>query len=490
MSLPTATSPQGTHTIIKWNKTYTHTIISIGLMLFFRFIPPVAPLTAFGMTIIGIFAGTIYGWCACDGIWPSFACILVLGLTTKYITVTNAVVAGGSNSSVLTIMFVLFVTAIVQLTGTGEWVGRWFVSRPFLKGKPLLMIIFLFLTNFIVGPFLGMACFMLLWDVVAVINEQIGLEKKSRFSQLLVYCILFNSQVSLWLLHQQGFVTSSGLYQGYIKGFQFQSYPLIILGLVNAICLITASFIGVYFVFKPDLSLLKNSSINLQPPGKIERRHIITIYMVVCYVAMQVLPSVLPKAWEVTKFLNQFGVIGISMAFTVFALILHIDGKPFVTFSAIQKRANWSVMFMPAVANIVATALTTKDTGVTQILSNFFTPLFSHVSAYAFFVIIAISAMVLTNFINNIVVIALFLPVIFTMGPVVGANINAMLPVLTFSSYLAVMLPSANPMAAVLHANTEQVETKEIIKFSIVSMATSAVVFAFITIPLANFLYK
>jgi hypothetical protein len=66
--------------------------------------------------------------------------------------VSDAFVAVGSNSAVLNVMCVQFVIAVVLLTGTGEWLARWFISRPIVKGRPLLMVIFMFLAGILIGP--------------------------------------------------------------------------------------------------------------------------------------------------------------------------------------------------------------------------------------------------------------------------------------------------------------------------------------------------
>ena len=97
--------------------------------------------------------------------------------------------------------------------------------------------------------------------------------------------------------------------------------------------------------------------------------------------------------------------------------------------------------------------------------------------------------MVLTNLINNIVVLSLLTPIVVSVAPAIGCNINAVFPLLCYAIYMAIMLPSASPIAALLHSNTKQMDSKLIIKFSMVSMVASAVIFAVIGIPLANLFY-
>lgn len=46
-----------------------HFLVGLAIMLVFRFIPPIEPLTAIGMQILGIFVGTLYLWTTVDVLW-------------------------------------------------------------------------------------------------------------------------------------------------------------------------------------------------------------------------------------------------------------------------------------------------------------------------------------------------------------------------------------------------------------------------------------
>ena len=45
-----------------FNMKYVHFAVVFALMFFFRFVPPVGTITPYGMAVIGIFIGLIYGW--------------------------------------------------------------------------------------------------------------------------------------------------------------------------------------------------------------------------------------------------------------------------------------------------------------------------------------------------------------------------------------------------------------------------------------------
>lgn len=65
---------------MKAKKYYLHSAISVLLMVLVRFLPPFGAMTPMGMTILGIFAGALYGWITCDMIWPSILALTMLAL--------------------------------------------------------------------------------------------------------------------------------------------------------------------------------------------------------------------------------------------------------------------------------------------------------------------------------------------------------------------------------------------------------------------------
>ena len=59
---------------------YVHSFLCLLIMFGFGQLPPVEPLTALGMRLIGIFLGLLYGWIFIDIVWPSMAGLLALML--------------------------------------------------------------------------------------------------------------------------------------------------------------------------------------------------------------------------------------------------------------------------------------------------------------------------------------------------------------------------------------------------------------------------
>lgn len=88
---------------------YIHVAIVILLMFFFKYLPAPAPVTPYGMNILGIFIGLIYGWSLCGLAWPSVLAMVALGLSEYGITESVfALVFGQANLVLMIFGFMVF----------------------------------------------------------------------------------------------------------------------------------------------------------------------------------------------------------------------------------------------------------------------------------------------------------------------------------------------------------------------------------------------
>ncbi len=102
---------------------WIHSAIAISFMLFFRFLPAPEPLTPYGMALLGIFIGAVYGWCTVSMIWPSLLALTLMGLTLG-VTWCGAIVGVSSyifindfGTSEQMYSFYYAITALLAITG-------------------------------------------------------------------------------------------------------------------------------------------------------------------------------------------------------------------------------------------------------------------------------------------------------------------------------------------------------------------------------------
>ena len=114
---------------------YVHSFLCLLIMFGFGQLPPVEPLTALGMRLIGIFLGLLYGWIFIDIVWPSMAGLLALMLVggMKPVALLNR----SFGDPIVVMMFFIFVfCATINHYGLSRFISLWFITRKFVAGRP------------------------------------------------------------------------------------------------------------------------------------------------------------------------------------------------------------------------------------------------------------------------------------------------------------------------------------------------------------------
>ena len=144
---------------------------------------------------------------------------------------------------------------------------------------------------------------------------------------------------------------------------------------------------------------------------------------------------------------------------------------------------------MMGTALTIAGALTSAETGVTETLSAWLLPLFSGMAPFWFAAMIILLTIIFTNLLNNIVVASLFLTIVYSLKDVIGIDPYPLVIVMIYSCYLAVLLPSSNPMTAFMFGNKDKIKNTDIFRYALVSIVTGSLVLIFIGYPLACVFY-
>ena len=124
-------------------KKWIHLGITILFMFFFRFLPAPAPITPYGMQLLGVFLGAIYAWSFCGILWPSLLAILALGLT-DFGTVANVYATGFGQENLILMLFAFIWAGPVLEAGLGDYLTMKLLSLKFMKCRPWLLLYVLF----------------------------------------------------------------------------------------------------------------------------------------------------------------------------------------------------------------------------------------------------------------------------------------------------------------------------------------------------------
>ena len=125
---------------------YLHFIITMALMFLFRFVPPIGSITPYGMAIIGIFLGLIYGWSvdADNLIWTSLLGLVALGMT-DFGNAGTAIASAFGNESVMLMLLGMFFLGMLQDSQLTQWLSNKLLGAKFTQGKPWILTAFIIL---------------------------------------------------------------------------------------------------------------------------------------------------------------------------------------------------------------------------------------------------------------------------------------------------------------------------------------------------------
>lgn len=193
-------------TEVKKDHKYLHFAITLAIMLLFRFIPPIGSITPYGMAIIGIFIGMIYGWSVDAGnlIWTSLLGLFALALT-DYGTAGNALAAAFGNESVMLMLLGMFFLGMLQDSNLTQWLSNKLLSAKFTHGRPWLLTALI-----VIGPALATILVnqtlvaLIMFVVYQSIFEQAGYKKGDLYPAMVLMGFMVVCSVAFSLLPFRG----------------------------------------------------------------------------------------------------------------------------------------------------------------------------------------------------------------------------------------------------------------------------------------------
>lgn len=470
-------------------KYYLHTLIVLCFMIFIRFIPALAGITPLGMEIAGIFLGVLWGWIFLDMIWPSTLAMVFLGFSAYVENVGAAFNLAFGNPVVQQILWLLIVAALMTTTGLAKWLANAMVSLKITKGRPWVLSFIIILISFICSAFqVGFAGLLLCWNFIYAICDEAGIQKHTKWPNMMIVGCAFSGCIGSSLMpYFSGTIATYGyLITASNNAYSYSYIAHMIFGLVYCAATLAIYFLICKFIVRPDMTSFQKE-LNIGEKTPLTKSQKVALWGTAGMVVALLLPSILPGT-AIAAFLNKIGV-GAIVLLTISAVcyIRNSEGKPMFTFKELSDAGlMWPMIFMVATAMTVGTALIAGDTGLSAVLTAGMGKLFAGKSPYFFAVVFTLTSLVLTNFLNNAVVGAIMIPIMYSISGSVGVNPVAMCAIMCFTSNLGLFFPNACPYAALTHGNKEWITTKEVMLNSLTGIAALAISTVIIGIPLAN----
>ncbi len=466
--------------------------VAIWLILSFAgwFLPPLGPVTAYGMKVLSIFTGLMFGWICLDLIYPSFLSVVLIALASGE-AASTFFYAGFSSEIVVVIIVLTTFIAYANKVGLDNYIAQKFIRIRFMQGRPWLFIAVFMVLIYVLGLMVSIyPTIFLLWPVMYKICDEAGFERGGKFSSYMCFAITFicglgmlSKPFSPWsLVGLNALNTFMG--EGFQINYSLYTAYMFIVSMVTIL-----GFLLVGKIMRLDLSPLKNYKV---PEQKITLTHDqkIGACFFIAYFVLLYAPSLLPEGWAVTGLLNQMGLLGVGATLLVFLGVARSKGEKLCSVDKLAQNAvPWQIVFLMVANAVIGAEISNKDAGIVQGIHAVFGPMVQGLSPVMFYIVLIVLYGVSTQFIHNVVLLAVFTPVALQFGTLVGANpiTITFIGIVMLSTALATA--GASSRSGLVFANTEWIAPKWAYYLGIVSVIMVMIAYGLVGVPLANLMF-
>ena len=358
----------------------------------------------------------------------SIAALIAL-CTIPGVTTNSIISSSFGNSTIWFLIFSMVLTYGLSSTGVLRRIAIYFINNRFAKKNSYWFMGCYFLSILILGSFMApTVSFVLFFGLVQEIYNLLSLEQGNGFAKRLMVGTGFFASISCALtpIAHTFPLMALGYYEAstgeIISYFEYMKYSI-------PVCLIIAVFAYLLLAIKIDknFDFTKVSFQQTKWTGKEIFASIVFIGVIICWLITGIWPDTF--AW-----LNALGTVWPAMI----GVAILAAGRALNIKEAITKGVAWPAILLCASTFALGNLITADEYGIITYVSN----LFANIDMGIILFIIAAFAVILTNFISNIVTTTvsynLFVPMIIASGAVspilativigVGASLAYALP--------------------------------------------------------------
>ena len=424
-----------------------HFLIALGMCLLLLTVlqPQEGLLTDLGVRAVAIIIPTIYLWITINTNW---VCLLFFALLViSGVMAPMAVWAGTlGHFSVMMILVYTIICMCLSYNGVIDKVAVWFITRPFVKGRPYAVLTMYFFSMLALGLFTpNMPITILYINFTIRICEKIGIQKGHSLYTMLFLGVLWSSCILsasapisfgiilIGILHPLGIYVT--MLQWLLAGMVFTAIGIVFIMLAVRIA-------------NPDVSPLKKLDIEelaretppLDRGGKIAG---ITMVVLLLFIMVPELFRIFgvfyaQATWIVGLSPQVLGILALS-----FLCLVKNKGEPILDFLKTARDVPMSLLLFVAAVNIMSNPISNPYTGILPWMNNAISPLVAGLSPTTVMMILLILAVIQTSFMSNMVTIVMYFNLGLALFYGTDMNIAAFGILIAFAANFSFLTPAA-----------------------------------------------
>lgn len=475
-------------------KFYLTIGISLFIMLGFGYLPPFGDMTPYGMQLLGVFLGCIFGWIIGIVVPVSLLGIVVAGFILSGQTIDTIMSAVQSAYMVLVVFWALIFVYGLTRCGLLSFISSKIMSVKWCSRSPWHLAVTLWICAMICAgvstqPF---ATMILSFTLFYSIADKVGAQRRSAYSAFVLVMTAAISAIgvgmvpySSMILLSMSFMTAAVPDVVYniplICGINFvvTAGTIVVMAILLKVLMIT-NIIKVEFTMDNVENLVEDHSV-------FDTKVKWGFFYIILLVALMVVPGLLPAESALKVFLGKIGTIGMFALVVTMMCLTTVNGKRLVDFEYAMRdgAVSWQVYFMMGFALVVAGQLVTDQAGLALTLKNALSGSVGDMSVYAMCLLFLLICLALTNCITNIVAMQLIIPILATFMMTKGVNPALVVGICGIIADHGLIMPSGSPLGAFIHGNSEWMSSGQCYMYATMAALCLTVCVAVIGLPLA-----
>lgn len=447
------------------------------------FVKPDKGLTPIGVRTLAVTVATLYLWLTVNTHWTSILFMALLIMTGSM--TANQVWAGSmGHFAVITMIVFMILNYCLMQTGVINKVCNWFITRKIVRGRPYVFIYMFFASMLVLGMFMDNLSLAVIYVGIAeVLCEKLGVKKGNSFYSCMFMGIMWVDvviSIASPIAHAPCLILM-GMMSAQL-GITVTYTQWLTVGIPFAIIMFVAIMLCVRF-WNIDTSAYNNYDVDAEKASapKLDKRGKISVAVFLCAVALIILPELLIKVLPgISGFWKTCGVVVPAILACALLCMIHIDGEPILDMPAALRSLPMGAIIFAGVVCVMSNPITSELTGINVWMSNVLQPLFEGVSPMLVMVILTAIALIMTNFLSNVVTMTLFFNIGVALLGGGSTNMGMYAMVIGIASAMATLTPSAcAPMPLIFGPG--HVTMKNTIKANLAFIVLSfIVIFAFV----------
>ena len=383
----------------------------IGLILMYGIYPlglNAAGIQPAGFAALGIFVGVLFLILTGYGlILPAMLGLFAIIQTGVYTPATMISTTFGG-STIFQLIMVYAVCEGLTMTGAGEFLAKWMISRKSIQGKPYLFTFVYLLACVVMGAVVGMGGIVFMYTIQDYIKDELGYETESKWSKAMSIATFVAAQSGMALLPFKGmpfiiFAPMIAAMEKYGIELNYGVYMLIAAIVIIVLCLMMIGFMKL--IWKTDMSKLVSLDITKREDMqnlKMTKHQLyctlaflLTILYSLALIVFKDVPSIYKPLNGITQ------GVWFMIVFIVMCMI-RVDKKPIINPElALKNGTNWGVIITVCCFTLVGNMISSQDLGIRAWINTTVGPVFSAMAFPIFMLILIFLCSFITNFMSN-----------------------------------------------------------------------------------------